>query len=215
MTPAGSHSAPFISACYICTPHCFDRQSKTPHSSFLSGACSEIRLELFLTCFSCITTSKLNSCPPQPNLDLLFPPQVPLQHEHCCDERGVGWWGGGVVRINNGELGSAVLVLYATFTYRNTPLSRRYLQDSLHAANCSVWRSHSQCTEVHRRGHHWLPVHLAWTLTNCGRHEAFYRLSQRLVVLNQHDNSWSRYQPNNSTTTLYNTVLAWIRESGE
>lgn len=213
MTPAGSQSAPFISACYICTPHCFDHQRKTPHSSFLSGACSEIRLELFWTCFSCITTSKLNSCPPQPNLDLLFPPQVPLKHGHCCDERGEG--GGGVVLINNGELGSAVLVLYATFTYRNTPLSRRYLQDSLHAANCSVWRSHSQCTEVHRGGHQWLPVHLAWTLTNCGRHEAFHRLSQRLLVLNQHDNSWSRYQPNNSTTMLYNIVLAWIRESGE
>lgn len=128
--------------------------------------------------------------------------------------RGGGGWGG-VVLINNGELGSAVLVLYATFTYRNTPLSRRYLQDSLHAANCSVWRSHSQCTEVHRWGHQWLPVHLAWTLTNCGRHEAFHRLSQRLLVLNQHDNSWSRYQPNNSTTMLYNIVLAWIRESGE
>lgn len=213
MTPGGSQSSPFNSPCSIYTPHCFDCLSATPHSSFLSGACCEITLELFWTCFSCIT-SKLNSCPPQLNLDLLFPPQVPLKHGRCCDER-VGRCGWGGVLINNGELCSTVLVLYGTFAYRKTPLSRRYLQDSLHAANCSVSRSLSQCKEVHRWGHQSLPVHLVWTLTNCGRHEAFHCLSQCLVLLNQHNNSWSRYQLNNSTTMLYNIVLAWIRESGE
>lgn len=163
MTPGGSKSSP----CYIYAPHCFDCLSKTPHSSFLSSACSVITLELFWASLQARASHPLQANKINTGRDATltsFRCKFLLNTDNCCDETGVV-----------GRLCKWTMASYAALCWCRLELSHTETHPwagGICRAACMP-QTARQCKEVNRWGHKSLPVHLAWALTKCAFSVAF------------------------------------------